>query len=106
MVTPVYVDDLDRAWCASCANEMPTTPIQMLEYLMHTIPFEVGDRVECRTGGVLYDGVGVIQEMSIEPRNFGTPVHPSFRVRIEDKAYPDAPDECWYMEPQLQRVPR
>ena len=74
------------------------------EFLALTIPFQVGDRVECRTAGRLYDGIGTVQEASTDPANYGTPVYPSFRVAITDKAYPTAPDEIWYTEACLKLV--
>jgi hypothetical protein len=76
----------------------------MVDFIEATCPFAVGDRVECRTAGVLFDGVGTIDEISTELKNFGTPVYPSFHVVLEEKAYPEAPDELWYQEPQLKKV--
>ena len=100
-----YTDPVDREYCAGCFTTMPVaTPSRMLEYLLATVPFSVGDRVECRTAGVLYDGIGVIQDISVVPENFGTPVYPSFQVRIEEPAYPEAPTTRWYMEQQLKKV--
>lgn len=100
-----YTDPVGREYCGGCFSTLPVpTASRIVEYLMLTIPFQVGDRVECRTAGVLFDGVGNIDEISIEPENFGTPAYPSFHVTIDDKAYEDAPDELWYMETQLRRV--
>ena len=100
-----FTDGVGRNYCALCLNEaIALAGPNIMDYLMATIPFEVGDRVEARTAGALFDGVGVIDEVSFNPAKFGTPVHPSFHVRIEDKAYPEAPDELWYTEPCLKRV--
>jgi hypothetical protein len=100
-----WVDSLGREYCAECLAELPVpAPQRMLGFLMLTIPFHVGDRVECRTAGALYDGIGVIDEVSIDPATFGTPVYPAFHVVIEDKAYDEAPDDRWYMEQQLKLV--
>lgn len=100
-----YTDPVGRDYCTDCFSTLPVpTASRIIEYLMVTIPFQIGDRVECRTAGVLFDGVGDIDEISIEPENFGTPAYPSFHVKIDDKAYEDAPDELWYMETQLRKV--
>jgi hypothetical protein len=101
----VWTDALGREYCAECFAVLPTaTPWRMIDYLMLTIPFHVGDRVECRTAGALYDGIGTIDEVSIDPAKFGTPVFPSFHVVIEEKAYDEAPEDRWYMEQQLKKV--
>ena len=105
-IKPVfYTDSVDRAYCEQCYGQL-RSPLadQLIQYLMVTIPFKVGDRVECRTAGRLYDGIGTVQEVSFDPENYGTPVYPSFRVAITDKAYPTAPDEIWYTEPCLKLV--
>jgi hypothetical protein len=101
----VYIDPVGREYCEGCFITLPVpTATRIMDFLWRTIPFQVGDRVECRTANIVFDGVGVIDEVSIDPANYGTPVYPSFRVRITKKAYPEAPDECWYMEAQLRRV--
>ncbi len=100
-----YTDPVGREYCTNCFSTLPVpTASRIVEYLMLTIPFSVGDRVECRTAGVLFDGIGTIREISIEPENFGTPAYPSFRVDIDDKAYEGVPDSVWYMESQLTLV--
>jgi hypothetical protein len=99
-----YTDPVGREYCPTCLPN--PTPFRLLAFLLATIPFQIGDRVECRTAGVLYDGIGVIDDISVEPHNFGTPVYPSFHVRIEEPAYPEAPKELWYMEAQLRLVER
>jgi len=100
-----WTDTLGRDYCAECFQALPVpTATRLLDFLMRTVPFQVGDKVECRTAGVLFDGIGTIDEVSIEPVNFGTPVYPSFHVVIETKAYPEAPDQLWYLEAQLKKV--
>lgn len=97
-----YRDPIGREYCK---DHLPVpTVTRALGYLLATIPFGVGDRVEARTAGVLLDGVGVIDQISVEPENFGTPAHPAFHVVIEEKAYPEAPNALWYMEKQLRKV--
>lgn len=100
-----YTDPVGRDYCTDCFSTLPVpTASRIIEYLMVTIPFQIGDRVECRTAGVLFDGVGDIDEISIEPENFGTPAFPSFRVTFIEKAYAECPDSVWYMETQLKLV--
>lgn len=100
-----YTDPVGREYCLDCFSNLPVPTVdRIVDYLVATIPFQVGDRVECRTAGVLYDGTGTITKISLAPEDFGTPAHPSFYVEIEDRAYPEAPEGCWYMERQLRRI--
>ena len=66
--------------------------------------YHPGDIVEARTAALIYDGIGMVEEMSMELKNGGTPVYPSFRVRITEKAHDEAPDEAWYTEVCLRKV--
>ena len=97
-------DGLD--YCKDCAEEAnPYQPeLFGLAYLLATIPFDVGDKVECRTAGTLYDGVGTVEEIDIDFKMGGTPVFPAFRVKLEDKSQDDIPDELWYCEGGLTKV--
>lgn len=101
-----YADPLGRQYCMDCFSEASpvVTPMRMLSYLLLTVPFRIGDRVECRTAGVLFDGVGVVDDVSFDLEHFATPVYPSFHVVITDKAYKEAPDDLWYCEKQLIKV--
>ena len=100
-----YTDPLGRGYCPQCFVTLPVPAVtRMVFELMASIPFKIGDRVECRTAGVLFDGVGTVREISIDPERYGTVVHPSFRVEIDEPAYKGAPESCWYMERQLRRV--
>lgn len=104
---PVYwTDAVEREYCEECVTAMQTaaqmSPTQI--FMLATIPFKVGDRVKCHTGGTLYTGIGVIDEVSTDIKDFGTPFYPSFHVVFEEKAYPTVPDAIWYMEQQLQKV--
>jgi hypothetical protein len=100
-----YTDPIGREYCLNCFPNLPVpTASRIVGYLMATLPFAVGDRVEARTAGVLLDGVGTIDEISVDPQDFGTPAHPSFHVVIDQPAYPEAPDALWYMEKQLRKV--
>jgi hypothetical protein len=100
-----YTDPVGREYCLDCFSTLPIpTASRIVEYLMLTIPFAIGDRVECRTAGVLYDGIGVIEDISIELEHYGTPTFPSFKVHLTEKAYPECPDYVYYMESQLKKV--
>lgn len=100
-----WTDSIGREYCAMCLPQLPVpTAWRIVEHLVRTIPFQVGDRVQCRTAGVLYNGIGTIDEVSMDPQKFGTPVFPSFHVVLEEKAYPTAPQSCWYTEVCLKKV--
>ncbi len=98
----VHTDELDRLFCGDCY--VPRDLIYANAFMTVTIPFHKGDRVSCRTGGVLYDGIGVVEEISTDLKDGGTWVHPAFRVRFEKKAYDTVPDELWYTESCLEKV--
>ena len=72
--------------------------LQSLIYLAITTPFRVGDKVAAWAGAEIYEGVGVIKEVSFALEHGGTPVFPTFKVAFEDKAYPEVPDEAWYTQ--------
>lgn len=100
-----WTDVVGREYCAGCFSVLPVpTTSRLMDYLMISIPFHVGDVVECRTAGVLYDGIGVIDEVSFDPAKFGTPVYPSFHVTLTEKDYPEAPDSLWYTENCLTKL--
>jgi hypothetical protein len=97
------VDDLGRALCAACCTGPAVSPEALgLAYLQATIPYKRGDRVRATTGGSMYDGVGTVVDVSEELRHGGSPVYPSFLVRIDEPGNPDAPAEGWYTEPCLE----
>jgi hypothetical protein len=98
----VHTDELDRGYCDKCF--VPRDLIYAMNFMALTVPFKVGDRVECRTGGQLYDGIGVVEEVSTDLKNGGTWVHPSFLVRFEEKAYETVPETLWYTESCLTKV--
>lgn len=98
-------DSVGREYCQDCVSQAESPRGEsVMDFLANTIPFKVGDRVEARTAGVVYDGIGVIEEVSTELEKFGTPVYPSFKVVFEEKAYPEVPDFIWFMEQQLKKV--
>lgn len=94
-----------RAFCKPCAGQLPLTSDELgVLFLLETFPYRVGDRVEARTAGTVFDGVGVVDDVSIELRNGGTPVFPSVHVKLETKEHDKAPDAAWYTEMCLTRV--
>lgn len=99
------VSETSIGYCADCIEWRPLDPEEQgLLFLLMTIPFAVDDVVECRTGGQLYDGIGVVEEISFDLKNGGTPVCPAFRVRLIEKAYDLDPDVMYYTECCLTKV--
>jgi hypothetical protein len=102
----------DHGFCVSCRWDQPITLEDVALFLLTTPgspigpPFAVGDVVEARVAGILYDGIGTIAEMSMTlERGAGTPVYPTFRVVFTEKADThDVPDECFYPENCLTPV--
>jgi hypothetical protein len=100
----VYTDESDRDYCVKCAADLPVpSEVYGLIYLSETVPFKVGDKVECRTAGELYDGVGKVVEVSTSSVNGGSLVYPAFKVALEEKAENFLPDDLWYTEICLRR---
>lgn len=92
-------------FCADCSKwQVPPIEEIAVEYLQATVPFTEGDLVECRTAGVFYDGIGTVIGVSTDLKDGGTPVFPSFHVRIDEKAYPEVPDTLHYTEVCLKKV--
>jgi hypothetical protein len=100
-----YADPVDRGYCAECTAVMPIGSVaRAMQFLSATIPFKVGDRVEARTAGEIYDGIGTVTEVSFDLVHGGTPVIPMFRVVIDTPADEHAPEQGWYPETFLARV--
>lgn len=101
----VYTDELDRGFCEACYVAQPVPREALLAaWVAANPPFDVGDKVECRTGAQVYDGIGVVAEVSTDPKDLATPIVPMFRVVIEEKSYPEVPDEVWYSGICLSKV--
>jgi hypothetical protein len=92
-------------YCEECMllNPIPSE-IRGLAFLLATIPFDVGDKVECRTAGSLYDGIGTVEEVDVNFKMGGTPVYPAFKVHLEEKSEDSLPDELWYTECCLKKA--
>jgi hypothetical protein len=101
----VYTDESNRDYCTKCAADLPIpSEVYGLVYLARTVPFQVGDKVECRTAGELYDGDGEVVEVSMdEEKGGGSLIYPAFRVRLDQKAENFLPDELYYTECCLRR---
>ncbi len=94
-----YVDPVDRGMCANCVAEQPIgSVVRAMQFLSLTIPFKVGDRVEARTAGEIYDGIGTVTEVHFDLEHGGTPIYPSFRVVIDEPADELAPEQGLYTE--------
>lgn len=92
-------DATRRSFCEECIALTPPSSDEMaVLYLLSTIPFRIGDRVEMRTAGQVYDGVGVITDFSMSLEQGATPVYPTFFVVLEEKAHDEAPDGAWCTE--------
>lgn len=115
-----YTDEAERGYCLDCVRLSDLSGvIAGYEFLAATIPYGVGDRVECRSAvsldpdgrptSQILDGVGRIVEVSTDLKDLASLAVPMFRVAIEEKAYADAPEERWYAENGLElaeeRVP-
>jgi len=102
----IYVDSVERGYCATCVQSLPiATAVWAMQFLSATIPFKAGDRVQAYTAGEIYDGVGTVQDVSFDLKHGGTPVIPMFRVVIDEPADENAPEQGWYPERCLRRVP-
>lgn len=101
----VLTDKLERDFCADCSVSQPAfRELALATWAAENVPFHVGDKVACKTGGQIYDGVGHVEEVSTDPRDLASPVVPMFRVAIDEKAYDEVPDEVWYSEVCLSLV--
>lgn len=101
-----YIEkDTNRCFCSDCAQALPPTAEELaLLFIAATTPFKVGDVVECRTAGEIYDGIGVVEEISTDLEHGATAVYPTFLVRLTEKAYPNLRDAMWYCEICLTHV--
>lgn len=89
---PLTLEDL--ALFALTSPESPLGP-----------PFRVGDVVEARVAGLLYDGIGVVEEMSMDLEHGATPIYPTFKVRFTEKATDhEVPDSYYFPENCLRKV--
>lgn len=101
----VVEDGTKFGYCSECVNwNVPSPEVQAMTFLLETVPFKIGDVVECRTGGVVYDGVGVIEEVSFELEDSGTLACPAFRVRLTKKEVEQDLDGLWYNEVCLTKA--
>ena len=100
----------ERPFCEDCSVIQPLTSDEWARMLLmmpdspYGPPFKPGDKVEARTAGVIFDGVGEVTHMSMNLEHGGTPVYPTFRVVISEKAHDQAPDDAWYTEVCLTRI--
>lgn len=103
----IYTEEgTERTFCKECALALPPTSEELaLLFLSLTTPFKVGDRVEARTAGEVFDGVGTVTKISTQLHHGGTPVYPSFYVKLESRAHDRAPEDgAFYTEICLRKV--
>lgn len=100
-----------QSFCSKCSWGMPISPAEWALLLltqpgsMVGPPFLPGDPVECRLAGQVYEGNGVVQEISMSlDRGGGTPLYPMFRVALNEKVNDQVPDEAWYSEVSLTKI--
>lgn len=100
-----YVDSLGIEYCATCAKDVePPGDVLALQYLIANPPFRSGDRVECRTGAEIYEGVGTVEQTSFDIEHGGTVVYPAFLVTIDEPANEHSPAQGWFTEVCLRKV--
>jgi hypothetical protein len=105
MREPAATYDNELHYCKDCLDNAPLpAEVYAISFLLATIPFNVGDKVECRTAGQLYDGIGTVKEIDTNFKMGGTPVYPAFKVELEEKAEDFLPDELWYTECCLKKA--
>ena len=108
--TAYFQPGTGHRFCSSCELLQPLTVEDWAVFALTspTSPlgprFAPGDVVAARTAAIVYDGVGVIEEMSTDLKNGGTPVYPTFLVRLTEKAHELAPDADWYTEVCLTKT--
>lgn len=101
-----YTDSVDRQYCAPCALQLPDIgPVaRAFIFLYLTVPYRVGDVVEARTAGQLYDGIGTVTGVYFDLEHGGSPIYPAFEVRIDQPAGEDSPADGLYPENCLRRL--
>lgn len=101
-----HVDVLGRSLCAECAaiaEHGGFSAQDGRDFLLVTVPFSVGDHVECRLAGERYEGTGTITTVSMDYRDGGTPVMPIFHVVFDEPGRSGRPD-AWLCERDLEKV--
>lgn len=101
----VHTDPLARRFCEKCMKivGLGGGEIAARKFLLVTVPYERGERVDCRLAGTRYDGRGTITTVSMDIRDGGTPVNPIFHVVFDGGARADKSDG-WYCEADLTKV--
>lgn len=108
-----YVEEgTNRPLCDACLMAEPLTSderdflLLMAPWSPVGPPFRKGDIVEARCAGKIFDGIGEVHEIDMCFEHGGTPVYPTWRVTLTEKAHDKAPDEGWYTENCLSLVRR
>ena len=101
-----------RPFCAACTEMQPPTSDEIAVLLLtapwspYGPPFRNGDVVQARAGAFVYDGTGVITDISMSLENGATPIYPTWLVVFTSKASDDVPDQYWYPEVCLKLISR
>ncbi len=113
-----YTDVIKNPFCEDCSTLQPFTSDEWAMVLLthpaspYGPPFRPGDKVEARqviasdgrNTEFRFEGVGQVAQVSMSIEHGATPVYPTFRVVINEKAHDEAPDEFWYPEACLTKV--
>lgn len=97
----IYEDEITlRPYCTVCAATEATSSRNVhLQFLSDLVPYVPGERVECWTAGTIYEGFGIVQRVSTDLIDGGTPVHPAYLVRLDDRDEP-----LWFTPICLKRA--
>jgi hypothetical protein len=101
----VHTDVLGRRFCKECSSisKIGTNEILDRAFLLVSVPFAKGDRVDCRLAGTRYEGRGTITTVSMDIKDGGTPVNPIFHVALDGGAR-DGKHDGWFCEHDLTKV--
>lgn len=97
-------DPLGRSFCAACQEIGGLQGAAAgIAFLAATVPFEPGDRVDCRLAGTRYEGRGTVEKVSMDPTEGGTVINPIFRIAF-DPGSPCGKAAGWHCEGDLSKV--
>lgn len=90
-----------RGYCAKCAESPITSSLDVAaQFTVDDTPYQMGELVECRTVGTIWEGIGEIVAISTSLEHGGTPVAPAYLVLMEDSRM------LWFTPVCLKRMVR
>jgi len=96
-----YTDSITkRGYCSTCAASPVTSSLDVASQYVESSPPEIGDVVECRTVGTIWEGFGEVIAISTKLEHGGTPVAPAYLVLMEDSRL------LWFTPVCLKRMVR